>query len=234
MLMIPCSQVLSERQVLYLHDTTNPPYSTSTQDGLVDLIVREAFHRSGLDVKMVNFPSERGLMSANQGTIDGNLMRIDGLEKKFQNLIRVPEVLIVWEFTSFSRSNNQPSMIQLKNHSIGYIRGWQIYEQMFPKTKNVTTVESSAQLFLLLAKGRIEYALHERWIGGNIVKSSGFNDIYASSRIIAKKDMFIYLHKKHSSLVPKIANELKNLKKEGFYDKVYTAKLKFLRRGSMF
>jgi len=42
-------------------------------------------------------------------------------------------------------------------------------------------------------------------------------DTYQREPALAVKEMFIYLHKKHKSIVPKLSKALESMKKDGSY-----------------
>lgn len=222
----------AERPVLVLNDTNDPPYTTPAGDGYVDVIAREAFRRAGAELKLVKLPAERGLINANAGIEDGDLVRIAGLEKLYPNLIRVPEKLIDWEFAAFSRDRSIPAnWTAIRRHSVGHIKGWKIYEHAVDGAGRVTTADDPEQLFRLLELGRIEVALYERWLGLALARKLGLKDIRPLSPPLARREMFIYLHERHAPLAPKIAEALRAMKREGFQERAYREKLAPWQKG---
>jgi polar amino acid transport system substrate-binding protein len=213
--------------VLVLNDTNEPPYTTPERDGFLDVIAGEAFRRAGATLKLVKLPPERGLINANDGIEDGDITRIAGLEKQYPNLVRVPEKLIDWEFSAFSKNTTiQAIWPALQRHSLGHIKGWKIYERAVEGAPHVSTVEDADQLMRLLSLGRIEVALYERWLGLALLKKQGIGDVRPLMPLLATREMYIYLHKRHERLVPKLAEALRALKQDGTYQKVYNHKLK--------
>lgn len=81
-----------EETTIVLNTTGNAPLNTPDQQGFVDLVATEAFQRIGVRVKTVKLPAERGLINANQGIHDGEMLRVGGLDKIYHNLVMVPEV----------------------------------------------------------------------------------------------------------------------------------------------
>lgn len=225
LLIIAPISVFCEQTVLLLNDANDSPYTTPRQDGFINLIATEIFNRAGLGLKLVKLPAERGLLNANEGIIDGELSRIEGLDRKYKNLLRVPEILLEWEFAAFSKSSvNLSDANKLNQYSLGLIKGWKIYETMFAKA-NLTQVETPEQLFELLEKDRIQIALYENWMGKRLIQNLGIKDVHVILPIIKRKGMFIYLNKKHSAVIPKLLKELRKLKKDGFYKKIYLDKI---------
>ncbi|MFN3750868.1 MAG: substrate-binding periplasmic protein [Thiobacillus sp.] len=215
-----------ELPVLVLNDANEPPFTTTDGQGFLDLVAGEAFRRAGVRLRLVRLPAERGLVNANAGLEDGDLTRISGLEAGYPNLIRVPEKLIDWEFSAFSRQGpRQASWESLRTQSLGHIRGWKIYEHKLAATPAGITAEDAAQLFRLLQLGRIEVALFERWQGLARIERERLAGVHMLEPPLARREMYIYLHKRHAALVPRIARALRDIKAEGLYDRVYREKV---------
>jgi polar amino acid transport system substrate-binding protein len=212
--------------MLVLNDTNEPPYTTPDGQGFLDVIVNEAFRRAGVQLRLVKLPAERGLINANSGEEDGDMARIAGLEALYPNLIRVPENLIVWEFTAFSRNAALPARWDvLRTHPIGHIRGWKIYEERLIGAPLDISSDDATQMFRQLNLGRIEVALYERWLGLSLLKHQDIQGVYPLEPPLAKREMFIYLNKRHAALVPRIAEALRAIKAEGLYNRLYREKV---------
>lgn len=224
-LMLP-GAFAAERPVLVLNDTNDPPYTTPDRSGFLNVVASEAFRRAGVELRLIKLPAERGLINANEGTEDGDLVRIAGLEKLYPNLVRVPEKLVDWEFSAFSKDKTIPSTWPaIRQRAVGHIKGWKIYEQAVAGAKYVTTADDPAQLFRLLETGHIEVALYERRLGLALMKQQGLKNMQPLAPPLDTREMFIYLHRRHALLAPKLAEALRAMKREGFYRRVYNEKL---------
>jgi polar amino acid transport system substrate-binding protein len=217
---------LAERPVLRINDTNEPPFTTPAGDGFLDLVAGEAFRRAGVELKLVKLPAERALLNANAGSEDGDLTRIAGIERQYPNLVRVPEKLVDWEFTAFSKNARIAGHWEvIRAHSVGYIKGWKIYEQQMTGATQVITADDSDQLFRLLRLDRIEVALYARWMGLALIRRQDLRGVRALEPALVTREMFIYLHKRHASLVPALAAALRAIKSEGLYDRWYREKV---------
>jgi len=217
---------IADRPVLVLNDTNEAPFTTADRDGFLDIVAGEAFRRAGVELRLVKLPAERGLINANAGIEDGDMARIAGLEKQYPNLVRVPEKLVDWEFSAFSKDTSIPSNWKaIRQHSVGHIKGWKIYEQNLAGAERVTTADDPAQLFRLLDLNRIEVALYEHSFGVALARQQGLKGVRPLAPPLANREMFIYLHKRHANLAPRIADALRAMKREGFYQRVYSQKL---------
>jgi len=95
-------QSIAATSVLRLNTTGQPPLNTETQKGFMDDVATEAFRRIGITLQTSLLPAERGLKNSNNGSIDGEMSRVKGLDKVYPNLVRVPEKIMDWEFVVFS------------------------------------------------------------------------------------------------------------------------------------
>ena len=213
-------------QVLELNDVNEPPFTTSEHTGFLDVIATETFRRIGVELRLAKLPAERALLLANDGLEDGDLTRIAGIEEQYPNLVRVPEKLIDWDFAAFSKDASIPANLEaIRHHSVGFIKGWKFYERNMAGAERVTTVDDPTQLFRLLDRDRIEVALYARWMGLALIQKQGLKNIRPLEPPLASSAMYIYLNKRHAKLVPKLAEALRALKREGFYQRVYREKL---------
>lgn len=216
-----------------LNTTGEAPLNTPHLTGFMDLVAKEAFHRIGYSLKTIKLPAERGLKNVNAGIEDGEMSRIKGLDKTYSNLIRVPEKIMDWEFVAFSHDDIKldKGWSGLSKFSVTFINGWKILEKNVPQQTEITKVKNHHQLFSILDKNRTDIIIYERW-GGllHLSKNPHFKPIKLHYPPIAKKEMFIYLHKKHKKLIPKIKQSLLNMKQDGSYNMLMKKILKPLEK----
>ena len=211
---------------LLLNDPNNAPYTTQHQDGFLDIIAGEAFKRVGYKLRLEKFPNERALLNANNGTTDGDLNRVSGLEKLYPNLIQVPEKIRDTHFCAWSKNQGiKGTPEEIRRHTVGYVRGWKIFEQMMSGAANIVITEDPEQLLRLLSLGRIEIALYVCEETAKIADDLHNHQLYVLEPRFPAIPLYTYLHKKHAALVPKYSAALRALKAEGFYDKIYRDKV---------
>lgn len=214
------TNALSETK-LTLNTGTAEPFVTAEGGGFYGALVKELFSRINIDANVIPLKSARAILNVNRGIDDGAIARTKGLEKKYKNLIRVPGAVVKFKFVAYSlnKNINITDWESLKPYSVGIIRGWKIYEQKVLGIKELTKVTDAEQLFKLLLNGRSDLILFEYHRGSWWNKHLNAKAHLIGSPIV-EKDMFIYMHKKHSALVPKIAQALAKLKKDGSYQKI--------------
>lgn len=208
--------------VLELSAADAYPYSSPEGDGVADRIVREAFRRAGVAVRILYAPSERSLVNANEGIVDGEFLRIAGLEQQYPNLVMVPESICEYQFTAFARDRGirVKGWEGLRPHNVGYITGWKILEKHVTGVKSVTTVRNAEALFELLRGGRADLVIYERLLGEVHLRRTGDKDIHPLSPPLARREMFLYLNRRHESLAPRVARALRQMKQDGSWQRI--------------
>ena len=189
----------------------------------LELISREAFRRLGLDLKVVNNPSERSLQLANQGEIDGEGLRVAGLNTHYPNLLQVPERFTSISFVAFSKNaliKLDNSWENLKPYRVAFITGWKLFEANASGAKIVRKVDQPEQLFKMLDAGHIDLALYTHADGIALIRNMGLSSIAPLFPSLKDVDMYLYLHKRHADLVPGLANALREMKSDGTYNKI--------------
>lgn len=205
--------------------TNNTPLD---RQALFDLS-KEAFRRIGVDFKLVSLPSERSLHSANQGEVDGEGLRVPGLSSQYPNLVQVPERYIGVSFVAFAKDASiriDQGWESLKPHRLAFINGWKMFETNAAGAKAITKVDKPEQMFLMLDAGRIDLALYTRADGIALTRSMGLSSVAPLTPALKDVDMYLYLHKRHEALVPKLAQALREMKADGSYNRIlFSAKV---------
>jgi len=223
----PGKQRLFQTDIV-LNTFMRPPLSNPFQTGMADLIFIEAFRRLGMTVTIVHLPAERALINANEGIDDGDFVRVGGLSKLYPNLIQVPEKIMNFEFVAFSRKTDiqTKNWESLKPFSIGLIRGWKILEENVVGAAWLTQVADPYLLFTLMENGRADIILYERLEGYGMIKELEMDDVKTLEPPLVQKEMFLYLHKKHSALSKPLARVLREMKMDGSYQTIINKSLK--------
>jgi polar amino acid transport system substrate-binding protein len=149
---------LAAQPPLSLNTFVGPPLSTPDQTGYFDRILLEAFSRLNIPITIGHLPAERSLQNVDSGIDDGDFVRIAGMEKRYPNLIMVPEKIDDVEFVAFTRTLNlsTTSWATLTPYHVGIVRGWKILEENLAGVKKLTPMKDPEQLFTLLKNGRAD------------------------------------------------------------------------------
>lgn len=192
----------------------------------LELLSKEAFRRAGITFQLDRNPSARSLDLANEGTIDGEGLRVGGLEQQYPNLVPVPERYIGISFVAFARDPSiklDQGWSSLKPYRIAFINGWKLFEaNAANNAQSVTKVDQPDQLFKMLDANRIDLALYTLADGAAVLKGLGMTNIAPLTPALRDADMFLYLNKKHQIYIPRIAQALRDMKADGTYAKILT------------
>ncbi|NOZ11224.1 MAG: amino acid ABC transporter substrate-binding protein [Gammaproteobacteria bacterium] len=205
------------------------PFVNPDHNGFYDLIVKNMFQRVGVEAKTILLPSERALINANTGIDDGNIARIKGIEKKYPNLVMVPEKIIDFDFVAFTI--NKQFKIKywedLEPYNVTFINGWKVFEKKVKRYKSLVRVKDAEQLFGLLDNNRADVVLYDRWSGLWCLKQNPGKKYYLQAPI-ASFELYLYINKMHKNLVPKLSRALREMKIDGTYKKIYGQSLNSL------
>jgi polar amino acid transport system substrate-binding protein len=223
------SSVHADVQTLVINSSNYPPVTSPEKDGVLDQVYQEIAKRAGIKIEIQAMPAaERSLINQNEGIDDGDVSRVLGLEKTYPNLIRVPEPVMHYEMTVFSRKANFTvnGIESLKPYDAGIPNGWKILERNVVGTRSVIRLENGEQLFNMLDKERIDIALIEKYQGMRFVTEMKIPSIKMLSPAFLEGDWFMYVNKRHAALVPKLAEAIRSMKADGTHQKIFDAALK--------
>ncbi len=213
-------------ETLVIETIYKAPLSTPDSKGLIDLITKERFARSGLNVILQPISNVQALEQANSGVFDGDIMRVNGADKKYPNLIKVPGVVMeAFDFMAFTKNRDlklPEGWKSLKAYRVAVAQDWVLIKKRLAEFDIVPaeSLSNPSQLFSALHRGKVDVVVFERTMGYEVLKSFGFKDIIAIEPPIDSEKMYLYLNKKHEALVPKLEDALKNMIKDGTVKKL--------------
>ena len=223
-----CSFLASAADKLVLNIGLLHPYSTRDENDFIHTLVAALSRELKLPIELLIYQGayERELINANQGMEDGLAARSAGIEKRFPNLIRVPEEILTIEVVAFTtaRRIDTSSWEALSPYVVGYVSGWKMVENYSSKFFEATAVSDAEHLFQLLGAGRADVVVYERLDGLAQAKTLGIK-VQTMSPPLANTKLYMYLHQKHAALVPKMTEALVKLKRNGTYKRLYDAML---------
>lgn len=211
----------AEDTPLLISTSYNNLLSNREGTGMLDRIAKEAFRRIGVEAQLVYTPTEQSLFDVNAGLLDCEMNRIEGMEKEFPCLIRVPEPNMIMRFVAFStREIPIAGWESIGNLDIAVVRGWRILEEYTRGFPGVILVPTEVELFTMLHKGRVDIALYSLLTGYAALAELGFEDIRHLEPPLAEREMYMYLHENHTGLTEPLAEALRSMKRDGTYDQI--------------
>jgi len=186
-------------------------------------VISRAYKRLGIQVKIKKLPSKRSLIMANYGKVDGVVSRIKGINKTYENLIRVPVAVNMFEGVVFSKNVIFSVMgwDNLKPYIIGIKKGTK-FAEIGTKGMKVRSVDTNTQLFLMLDSERVDVIVTARMAGLVALKQLHIPGIQVLEPQLVTRKLYHYLHKKNSYLLPEITRVLQEMESEGRIQEIRT------------
>ncbi|WP_031484799.1 substrate-binding periplasmic protein [Maridesulfovibrio frigidus] len=201
--------------------TTGDPLNDNRTKAMEELLTI-CFERMGIKIDVMPMPSERSLYNANAGTQDGNFLRTEGISKSYPNLIKVPEPFFANTIVAFSHNKNIKidGWKSLLPYRVAWVKGWKNCERELSTAKSVTQVRNEKALFLFLEKKRADVGVFGLHTGSVMLKKLNITSVYPLSPAIVVSNLYLYVNKKHASMIPQIVKTIKEMKLDGTFGKV--------------
>jgi polar amino acid transport system substrate-binding protein len=188
-----------------------------------ETIVREALEESDLDVEFRVYPGARALRMSNSGAIDGEMCRLKAIERAYPNLVRVDPLVAPLVMHAFSWKPAFPveGWHSLKPYSIAIRRGHVFVER---QTRGMRTqaIGTDLQILRMLDSRRVDIAVLLTGDALRVMHDEGIKGIKALFPRLVNMSAYLYLHKKHAALVPRIAASLRKMAENGRSRAIYT------------
>lgn len=182
-------------------------------------ILREAYSNLGMEIEFKEYPILRSIHYAHTGSVDGEVFKVGGVDKKYPNLIKIPVPLDILELMVLTRKDSplHATWPSLRSAGIGYFRGIFFIERQI-ETHNITNakaLETNEQLIKMVNFGRLEAGLIARITGVMLLQKNPANNVMLHKHPIATTPVYHYLNKKHADLVPRLTEILHRMKENG-------------------
>lgn len=188
-------------------------------------VVREAYRRIGYDIEVKEFTGKEALEYSNSGKVDAELQRIDGINRRFTNLIQIPIPINLIQGSVFSKDIDffVNGWNSLKPYKIGIVKGI-IFAMEGTAGMNVTMADTYEELIYMLERGEVEIAVMPRISGLLEIRKHRHKGIKEVEGILETLFLYHYVHEKNAHLVPKLKREFKRMLIDGttkrFCDKI--------------
>jgi len=189
-------------------------------NSVVEEVGPRVFGKYNYAFSLKTYPSERALLTANSGRVDGDAYRVFDFQEKsegrYPNLVRVDVPYISIFFTAFVKDNDIriTGWEDMSNYRVAVIRGnktMQARVNEFVPHESQAVVNSYEQAFDMLQVDRVDIVVGKPIVGVNYLEE---HNLYMTGEF-QFQDIYIYLHKKHEQLIPQIEMELQQMKESG-------------------
>ncbi|MCG8614220.1 MAG: hypothetical protein MI864_27225 [Pseudomonadales bacterium] len=198
---------------------------------LSSVILKDAYERLGIDVEFSIMPGERALYSSNRGLLDGEVNRIEGIDKNYRNLMRVPVEINRFEALAWSQFNIEINGWEsLKPYPLLIKLGIK-YAEQGTSGMNVRALPEYDRVFAALSNSPDTVAIASRLEGMYRIQKLGLSNIQALEPPLTHKALFHYLHVKHRSLLERVTQVLNKMRDSGALQAIRERHLANLGRG---
>jgi len=192
------------------------------------LILTEVFRRLGIKPEFRDYPSKRSTIEADAGNVDGEPTRPYQYADEHPNLVRVEEFLFNVNYCAFAVKDSIPRLngwnsLKETAYRVEYMRGIKSAETNLPKvvkSENLSNVTEQVQGLKKLISDRTDLFVDEEYAILKLLQAPEFKESKIRSvGVMGDFPVYSFLHKKHASLAPKIAEIIKAMKAEGLIEK---------------
>lgn len=186
-------------------------------------VLTEAYRRVDVPVTFRISPGYRPLVDANNGMVDGDVARIEGTEKEYQNLLPVPVSLVSMRARPYTISSrvNVRHWDDLSGLNVGVIRGAR-YAQLKNYPFHIVRFQKAEKMFENLIRDRLHIVvLNETSAQAIIKRHYPTQGILEAGEVLHESGMFHFLHKQHSAIIPRLSKALASMKKSGELERLY-------------
>lgn len=208
------------KRTLKLSAAENPGYVFAQSKKILEA----AYLQLNIVIDITTLPAIRSLREANDGTFDGELVRISTIERDNPNLIRVPTPIGTYKISPVvlnAPSQDLSSFAALRESGlrIGTLMGMRaVVDQL--EGFQLETPKSQGALFKMLADDRVDVVLLPTGYLAAAMTSLPLTLREALQSAVELSPVQVspvyhYLHKKNSALVASVDRELQKLTRNG-------------------
>lgn len=180
-------------------------------------VLKAAYGRLGIEAVGKLEPEGRSLADSTEGYLDGEVHRIEGTERDFPELIRIPVPINKHEGVAFAYRNDiaVEGWESLEGYRVGRLIGIVFAENGLQNMSNVTALPDINKLFDLLVAGRLDVVVYVR--DGLVSQQKRLQDeqLHIIEPPLIVEPLYHYLHTNHKALVPRITRVLQQMQADG-------------------
>lgn len=210
-----CAPAAAQAKIVHLARTDNEPMIDAAF-----LIMREAYRRLGIEAVEDKLPGERAIAVLNAGEVFGDVMHFAGLEKNYDNVLRIPVPLIYFDAVVFTdgRAMSVPDWASAARHRVCIRRGIKSIEDAARGIKDLQLVNQYDNIFSMLKAGRCDIAIlpAHAWLE---MRRLRITEVRSLMPPLQSWPLYHHIHKSHAHLAPALEATLLQMQKSGLMAK---------------
>ncbi len=202
-----------------------------------NLVYTEIFRRLDINLEMTYFPMKRASTEADSGMVDGEVERIYDYAAAHPNLVRVEEFLSLDNINAYVAASSNIQGLNgwdsLTNTSywVEYTRGSKIDRDNLTRVvdkERLSSITTALQGLKKLAANRIDvFVCSEPTAIPNLQDPKhGLQGRIRKAGLMESVSLYMYVHKRHEALAPRISKIIKALKAEGLVEQYWNTAFK--------
>lgn len=216
---VGCSEIEKDKLVMVTGADPEHPYLKKQIAFLSNV-----FGSLGYELVVEKHQSQKCFELSNSGQVDGEMWRIKGIERQYQNLIRVPTAIWAHPELAFVKGDIElDNWASLAPYRVAFRRGTKVVEDNIAGiVSRPFPVDTVNEAFELLKEGAVDVVMSDN-IDGTLLHES---EKYKGSGIrlieepIDEALLYTYLNNVHASLVPLVAIAISEKKRNGTYQTI--------------
>lgn len=201
------SSAHTEQQVVF-----NKPIDTAQARYVMELMDK-AYANLDYQLKIVEFNHPNALSAANQGTLDGQLGRVNDIDGQYENLIRVDFALFQFNLLMLTK-DEQASFENIER--VGLLKGYPAANAYLTKheinAQRIYSGSIATQLNLLM-QNKVDAVVILDFHLKNADSANLANKL--KQRTLKQFNSYHYLHKRHQAIIPKLLHTLNDMEQSG-------------------
>ena len=175
-------------------------------------VVADAYAELGLKAEFQYYSAAEALALSNDGKVDAELQRIDGIDNRFSNLVQVPIPINVIQGAVFSKKYRFPvsGWHSLRPYKIGIVRGILFAEQQTTGMDRVV-FDSYEALIEALDNETVDVGVIPRIGGLAALKSLQREGIHEMEGVLETLFLYHYVHVSRKDLADRLAPVFKRM-----------------------
>lgn len=176
------------------------------------------YGKANIPARFVPLPHNRSLLSANEGSVDGDVGRVPSVEEKYPNLMRVKVKLMDLNGVAYTIRDDihEYSDEILSRYSVGYVLGVRWTEKKM-KGKGGSAARDYPALIEMLLQGRVDIILATEASADSVINEMGgrAERIRKIEPYVLSAPIYHYVHKKNEKLIPMLEKAITELREAG-------------------
>ncbi|BFM17526.1 hypothetical protein R50073_37090 [Maricurvus nonylphenolicus] len=191
------------------------------QPSAVGEVVRVALAREGHELELLYLPRMRSLSQANRGVLDGDLARTIDVSSLAENLVKVPTPLCHTSYYLYApvHSTTTNHWADFQNPKPVMLSDMLVATELWPESLlsfEPLKLPDTSQALRAIEKGQANILLLPEGILEILTSNKPTIQFIKLHPVIAHRDAFLWLHKRHAVLAEKLGQHIQNIKQSLF------------------